>query len=409
MSQLQPVLKENKKYWTVIEEKRKEREPLQAALGQLRTENTAAREKSMGFCSSEEELDDLIRSLHYQIQHESNTLSEEKQLLKEIKQLEATREKVIANAAIKAKIQDSKGQQDAIQDQVKLLGADLNEVFKEKEAIKAQMTQLLEKVKVAEDAIKSLEDELGSITERRNKALQTLNGLRRVHDEANACFYQNRLLLNMAKDLAVKKDVKGLEELSHREVDKFVKQYSSDKTFRDDYEKRILSSLDSRQLSRDGCMRNPDEKPIIVEASPAVKLEPASLEVIPKKVKEVVKPYMPVDTVSTKKPQGTKKAQGDELTRSIEVDMSEDARKTQDLQKPIKESKEIDPSKLKEMRREEEIAKAKLAMERKKKLAEKAEAKAAARAQKEAEKKQKAREGEESKKEGRNGGTYSAS
>ena len=47
----------------------------------------------------------------------------------------------------------------------------------------------------------------------------------------------------------------------------------------------------------------------------------------------------------------------------------------------------VDQAKLKEMKREEEIAKAKLAMERKKKLAEKAAAKAAIRAQKEAEKK----------------------
>lgn len=47
----------------------------------------------------------------------------------------------------------------------------------------------------------------------------------------------------------------------------------------------------------------------------------------------------------------------------------------------------IDPEKLKEMKREEEIAKAKQALERKKKQAEKAAAKAATRAQKEAEKK----------------------
>lgn len=49
--------------------------------------------------------------------------------------------------------------------------------------------------------------------------------------------------------------------------------------------------------------------------------------------------------------------------------------------------KELDEKKLKEIRREEETAKMKMAMERKKKLAEKAAAKAAIKAQKEAEKK----------------------
>lgn len=41
-------------------------------------------------------------------------------MLKEIKQLEGTREKVVANDVMKAKIQDSLGQKDAIQDQVKV-------------------------------------------------------------------------------------------------------------------------------------------------------------------------------------------------------------------------------------------------------------------------------------------------
>lgn len=61
-----------------------------------------------------------IQSLHYHMQHESIPLSEEKQILREIKQLEGTREKVIAGAAMRAKIQDSLGQKEAIQDQVKV-------------------------------------------------------------------------------------------------------------------------------------------------------------------------------------------------------------------------------------------------------------------------------------------------
>lgn len=61
-----------------------------------------------------------IASLHYRMQHESIPLVEEKQLLREIKLLEGTREKVIANAAMKAKILDSLGQKEALQDQVKV-------------------------------------------------------------------------------------------------------------------------------------------------------------------------------------------------------------------------------------------------------------------------------------------------
>lgn len=61
-----------------------------------------------------------IHSLQYRIQHESIPLAEEKQILRDIKQLEGTREKVVANAAVRAKLQDSMVQKEALQDQVKV-------------------------------------------------------------------------------------------------------------------------------------------------------------------------------------------------------------------------------------------------------------------------------------------------
>lgn len=61
-----------------------------------------------------------IKSLQYRIQHESINLTEEKKIIREIKQLEGTRDKVIANAAIRAEIQKSVGEKDSIQDQVKV-------------------------------------------------------------------------------------------------------------------------------------------------------------------------------------------------------------------------------------------------------------------------------------------------
>lgn len=48
------------------------------------------------------------------MQHESIPLNEEKQILREIKQLEGTREKVLANAAMRAKIQESMGEKEAL-------------------------------------------------------------------------------------------------------------------------------------------------------------------------------------------------------------------------------------------------------------------------------------------------------
>lgn len=183
-------------------------------------------------------------------------------------------------------------------------------------------------------------------------------------------------------------------------MEKFMSLWSSNKAFRDDYEKRILPSLDSRQLSRDGRIRNPDEKPLILEVvSPAVEPVAASVKVNTKQSKEDVNPSREHGNVSINKaqkgdnelPKVEKK--GNNNLAKVEMngkgDVSEDTEsfslpeKTQESPK----GNEIDAGRLKEMKREEEMAKAKLASERKKKLAEKAAAKAAIRAQKEAERK----------------------
>lgn len=156
-------------------------------------------------------------------------------------------------------------------------------------------------------------------------------------------------------------------------------QWNSKKDFRDDYEKRILSSLDSRQLSRDGRIRNPDEKPLVVHEVSAPLVVESATKANAKQVK-VDGTSAPLDSLPVQKVQ--KEAKSKAVLPKSTVDEDEEI---YGLEKP-KESK-VDEAKLKEMKREEEIAKAKQAMERKKKKAEKAAAKAEIRAQKEAEKK----------------------
>lgn len=181
-------------------------------------------------------------------------------------------------------------------------------------------------------------------------------------------------------------------------------QWNGSKDFRDDYERRILPSLDMRQFSRDGRIRNPDEKPLVVQEARnsyenvavtktnikrPTKEDSISSPVVVPVVEEVTKEAKskPQKEVKNNKPISSgKPMEPIELEDKGEFYVSEKVQK--DLQKKANEV--VDEAKLKEMKREEEIAKAKLALERKKKLAEKAAAKAAIKAQKEAEKKLKA-------------------
>ncbi|KAG4149790.1 hypothetical protein ERO13_D05G355175v2, partial [Gossypium hirsutum] len=303
--------------------KKREIESLQQALGKLR--NNKDVDNRLSLCASEEELDFIIHSLQYRIQHESISLSEEKRILKEIKHLEGTREKVIANAAMRSKIQDSLGQKEDIQDQVKLMGVDLNGVRKEQ--------------------------------------------------HANSHFYLSRTIVHNAKLLAAQKDIKALEELSIVEA------------FRDDYEKRILPSLDNRLLSLDGRIRNPDEKPLVAPEKPVDSETEAILRPSARQLlcgSEEAKSGPQTDSKLAKK------APKDAETIAMESNPLSDISVVAEeilVSEKLQKNKEVDAAKLKELKKEEEIAKAKQAMERKKKLAEKAAAKAARRAQMEAEKK----------------------
>ncbi|PHT43804.1 hypothetical protein CQW23_17829 [Capsicum baccatum] len=176
-----------------------------------------------------------------------------------------------------------------------------------------------------------------------------------------------------------------------KQVDKFISLWCGSKSFRDDYERRILQSLDIRQLSRDGRMRNPDEKPLVLPEAPTV----SRAEVVPAKAnaKPTKEDHAPVDAAPIQKEQLEKSgkqlndSRGKNTQKKGVVDDEEEIYGL-DIPKDIKPKKnEVDEATLKEMKKEEEIAKNKQAMERKRKLAEKAAAKAAKKAQLEAEKK----------------------
>ncbi|KAK4484712.1 hypothetical protein RD792_007304 [Penstemon davidsonii] len=334
IGQLRALGDENKQFRSVMDEKRKEMEPLQQALGKLRGSSGGGsgggREKSTVICSSEEELNDVIKSYQYRIQHESIPLSEEKQILREIKQLEATREKVIAYAAERAKIQDSLGEKGAIQDQVKLIGVGLDGVRKEKQVIYTKIKQLDEEKLAIEKDIGVLEDELTALTQKRDAIYDNIREMRKQREEGNTPFYENRMLLTKAKVLAANKDVAALKELQDTEVDKFVSLWNSNKAFRDDYEKRILTSLDMRQLSRDGRLRNSNEKPLV----PVEKPTPSQPEVVKTTAKQQqppkaeIPPPAQVDATEQKVQKGGKAAknlkEGNKKTEKIDVEDKEE-------------------------------------------------------------------------------------
>lgn len=395
IAELKPLSAENKQYNEVVNEKLKEMEPLRNSLGKFRDENNAMRAQSAGLCSSIEELDLTIKMLNDRMVHESIPLSEEKRLVKEIKDLEKTRSKVISNAANRAKLQGTVVEKEAIQDQVKIIGEGIDGIKKERQAVRSKIKVLEDELKLVDAEIASLQVDLDAATARKDKAYESLTELRTVRDAKNASSMQNRSVLGRARDYSSRNMLTKLQELHKTEVDKFMTQWCESKAFREDYEKRILTSLNSRQLSRDGRMRNPDEKPIFIESqAPAPEPEPIPVKLPAKQAKEVPAPQAddaPKIEARSKGPVKSHKAKA-----ALDADDDYEAEPPKEKAKPT----EADVAKLKEIKRQEEIEKNKLALERKKRQTEKQQAKAAARAQKEAEKKLKKEEKKAKKKSG---------
>ncbi|KAK2370629.1 proton pump-interactor [Trifolium repens] len=93
---------------------------------------------------------------------------------------------------------------------------------------------------------------------KKDEAKQRILTLKKLYHEEILDYYQYCSLINKVYQLAEEKDVAALEEMSSSEVGKFMLEWNNNKAFREDYETKILGSLDERQLSRDG-RRRPDK------------------------------------------------------------------------------------------------------------------------------------------------------
>ncbi|KAJ4897999.1 Proton pump-interactor 2 [Raphanus sativus] len=359
-------------YKMVFEEKKKEFDALLEALRNQRCSSTDQ------LCFSMDELNHLIYIAHYVIEHGSIGLEEEHWVLKETDKSN----EIVSN-------EDSLVQKEASIDRLKLMAVELNEVKKELEATTWNINRLSEKLGQIQNKMMMLDVEMAHVLELRDRSYERIKMLRIQRDKGNAAYFQSLAVMRKAKELAASGNVRDLEVFSSSEVDRFMTSWNNDKAYRDDYVKRISLSLYERELSLDGRIRDQESKAQVVQEKQAlVKNKKEGMVVMHKRHRE--------DSGSNSSQDGTvitAKQKKEVRKKVIDFNRSSDEESVvTDLEFPVyenpkKQEEEVDEETMKEMKREEQLEKAKLAMERKKKLQEKAAAKAALRAQKEAEKK----------------------
>ncbi|KAJ8438253.1 LOW QUALITY PROTEIN: hypothetical protein Cgig2_030618 [Carnegiea gigantea] len=147
-----------------------------------------------------------------------------------------------------------------------LLGTNLDGIRKQREEIKAKMDQLGQQLGALNIQIDAQQQDLEALNKKRDEAIAIIKDMRQKREEGNTCAYENQAVINTAKELAAKKDVRTLEEFVDAEVERFMSNWNSSKAFRNAYQKIILASLDIQ--SRDGRMRSPDQKPLITVQAP---------------------------------------------------------------------------------------------------------------------------------------------
>ncbi|EOA40348.1 hypothetical protein CARUB_v10009075mg [Capsella rubella] len=230
---------------------------------------------------------------------------------------------------------------------------EMDQVNKDQEVVTGKIYRLSERLSEIKMEIELLDIQMASVLDQRDKAVERIKILRIQRDKGNAAFFQSRVVMKRAIELAASGNVRDLEELTNSEVEKFMSRWNNEKAFREDYKKRILPSLDERKLRHNGQITDPEGD---------VDFESGN------------------ETVGKKAIEHKRFSTEEESEDSMDFDIPV-------YEKLGKEEEEIDEETLKEKKREEQTEKARLAMERKRKLHEKSAAKAAIRVKKEAEKK----------------------
>ncbi|KAI3900452.1 hypothetical protein MKW92_031899, partial [Papaver armeniacum] len=226
--QLFDLAREDDRYKNVINEKRtKINYKRQADIGELWARFDTSREKGDDRCSSERELNHRVCRLHFRTGCAKNTFIEEKQLLKKIKQLEETRQEMIANDALKQK---------RFNDSMQWVG---RPIYSDRYGCNSCRKQINlknveEKWKSMNNEITSLELKLARAVKKRTSEEKLLVKLKEQRSEEVIDFivdalrnlnynlqYYNKyksLLNNVRKLVANPKNIVALEELSYKEV-----------------------------------------------------------------------------------------------------------------------------------------------------------------------------------------------
>ncbi|KAF7805943.1 proton pump-interactor 1-like [Senna tora] len=211
---------------------------LHAALDELCFTKNAPRRVSNKLCFKGE-LDN--HKLNFMMLHGSKSLAEEKKVLREINKSE---QRDVASFSSLDRLRNTLMDDYALGHR------------RERLSLRDKVRHIEKEFESIDKVISSLQKKLAGTYQKKAEAYQSILELKKANDGEITNYYQYCSLMNNVHQLAEKKDIAALDELSCSEVSKFMLEWNNNTAFREDYEKRVLQSLERRHLSRDGRMRS---------------------------------------------------------------------------------------------------------------------------------------------------------
>lgn len=202
---------------------------------------------------------------------QSNNRHKFEQILEDVKKIQDRHEKSMADAAAKGNLWNPLSSKKAIEEQIKVLNKIPEELRPERDEVMAEIKRLEDEVKALEKDENVVYEKFQVLINSKKEACDFLLNMQNEKHEANANYEEYVSLISKAEGLGRIKDVAALEELSHMQVEKWMGRWNNSQGMRMSYEKSMLSSLDYRQLSRDGRIMNNDEEPIMKEGDNIIK------------------------------------------------------------------------------------------------------------------------------------------
>ncbi|KAF3623479.1 putative amino-acid permease BAT1 -like protein isoform X1 [Capsicum annuum] len=363
------------------------------------------------------EIDNRISNMEHIIGHETVPLKEEKLLIREIKQLKQLRGQLSSNTGSQDEVQKSLDEREVNEERLRVLKKELDNL--KVKVSKAETIAMTASCKFEDESrkLKELQAQFKAADDIRQEAYEELRNLKKGLYEKNVHFRTYKDDATLANDHARKGEMVALNHLCVNQVERYMELWNNNDEFRKDYIRCNTRSTVRRFGTLDGRTLGPDEQPTVLPSYRVVervnrlvtsvdKVNSVLQAPVPHQEKQVVvlKDKLKDDNIVPQAAEGmnqvekTKEARKSTPRERITVDEpkeTEHLQTAQELEAARKEEelrKREEAARLKEQRRLEEIAKAKEALERKKRNAEKAQLRAELRAQKEEEQRLKDKE-----------------